>query len=341
MMCKATLLLDRPTLARMFRMDEYIELAEAAFRMHGAGRVSKPGLLHIDADGGEFHMKAGVIHGDEPMLAVKINARFPGDAHAVYAAERSGSGIRGAVLVFDATTGYPLALMDSTEITSMRTGAATAVAAKYMARPDSAVVTVCGTGVQARAQMRALKCVLPLERAYVWGRNLVAARQLADEFADELRIEAMPAARLVDALRTSDASVTCTPATKFFLRRGDVPAGMFIAAVGTDSPGKQELEPALLAASRLVVDVLDQCATVGELQHALRLGVLKQDDVHAELGEIVAGRRSGRMSRDEITIFDSTGTAFQDATVASAVYQRARALGAGMYFDLFAPKFQP
>jgi alanine dehydrogenase len=337
----ATLLIDRRALASMFSMPDYIELVEHSFVLHARGYAPRPGLLHIDSIGGAFHIKAGLLRSDErPILAAKINGRFLDNGNGVasgvgkVAADPLGT-VRGAILVFDATTGYPLALMDSTEITTGRTGAATAVAAKYLARRDSAVATICGSGVQARAHVRAMQCVLPLERVYVWGRNDDAVHQLARELMEQLSIEVLPTENLRAALRASDVCVTCTPATEFFVRLEDVPPGMFIAAIGADSPGKQELDPRLLAAGRLVVDVLEQCAAVGELQHGMRLGLVDRACVHAELGEIVAGTRQGRTSRDELTIFDSTGTAFQDAIVAGAAYQRALESGAGTFFDFF------
>ncbi len=127
----------------------------------------------------------------------------------------------------------------------------------------------------------------------------------------------------------SDIVVTCTPARSPILGRSDVRSGTFVAAVGSDSETKQELEPALLAASKLVVDVLEQCATIGELHHALDSGVMRREDVFAELGEVVSGRRPGREDEDEVTIFDSTGTALEDVAAASLVYERAVAAGAG------------
>jgi ornithine cyclodeaminase/alanine dehydrogenase-like protein (mu-crystallin family) len=124
--------------------------------------------------------------------------------------------------------------------------------------------------------------------------------------------------------------VTCTPARRAFLSRADVRAGTFVAAVGADSQGKQELEPALVASATLVVDLLEQCAEIGELQHALAAGLMKRTDVHAELADVVAGRRPGRTRADEITVFDSTGTALQDVAAAVVVYEKARATGRGL-----------
>ena len=132
------------------------------------------------------------------------------------------------------------------------------------------------------------------------------------------------------AVRLSDVCVTCTPSHHYYLQIADVPAGMFIAAMGADSPVKQELEPNLLVSNKVVVDIFEQCAKVGELHHALDEGLLTRHDVYAELGEIVAGLKPGRATRDEIIIFDSTGTAMQDVASAAAVYARAVARNIGL-----------
>lgn len=153
------------------------------------------------------------------------------------------------------------------------------------------------------------------------------ARRLADAARADggLRAEATDALPL--AVADSDVCVTCTPARQPVLHRAWVRPGTF---VGADAPGKQRLEPTLLAAGRLVVDVLEQCAEIGELAHALRAGVLTREKVAAELGQIVAGLRPGRESRDEITIFDSTGPAIQDVAVAALAYERAVVAGRGL-----------
>ena len=123
--------------------------------------------------------------------------------------------------------------------------------------------------------------------------------------------------------------VTCTPSRVPLLSAADVPTGAFVAGVGADNEDKQELAPDLMAGSTVVVDVLEQCATIGDLHHALMAGVMRREDVHAELADVVSGRKSGRTSRDEITIFDSTGTALEDVAAAAIVYERAALEGRG------------
>ncbi|HMF09791.1 MAG TPA: ornithine cyclodeaminase family protein, partial [Thermoanaerobaculia bacterium] len=156
------------------------------------------------------------------------------------------------------------------------------------------------------------------------------ALTLTDELSFPIEAVSDPAA----AARSSDVCVTCTPSRRALLRTEDIGAGTFVAAVGADAPDKQELEPALLAAGRLVVDSLEQCAAMGELHHALAEGLLDRGAVAAELSEVVAGKKPGRLASDEIIVFDSTGVAIEDVAAAAVVYERACAAGRGAAIDL-------
>jgi ornithine cyclodeaminase/alanine dehydrogenase-like protein (mu-crystallin family) len=152
--------------------------------------------------------------------------------------------------------------------------------------------------------------------------------------ACELGIEVTVADDLAAATRRSDVIITCTPARRWILGRGDVRPGAFVAAVGADNPEKQEIEPSLMAESAVVVDILEQCERMGDLSHAIACGVMNREDVSAELAEVVSGRKTGRRRDDEIVIFDSTGTALQDVAAARCAYERALALGIGLSLDL-------
>jgi ornithine cyclodeaminase/alanine dehydrogenase-like protein (mu-crystallin family) len=154
--------------------------------------------------------------------------------------------------------------------------------------------------------------------------------------APPLAIAIEPVADLLRATRRSDIVVTCTPSSQPILGPRDVGPGTFIAAVGADSEGKQEIDPHLLASSAVVADVLEQCATFGDLHHALAAGVMRREDVRAELGQVVAGTRAGRRTDEETIIFDSTGTALQDVAAAAVVYERALERTVGHVIDLGA-----
>jgi alanine dehydrogenase len=237
------------------------------------------------------------------------------------------------VVLCDGENGYPLALMDSIEITIQRTGAATGIAAKYLARSNSKTATICGCGNQGRISLKALTKVLPIEKVWAHDIDQGSSRRFASELSKELSVDIEPVIDLQTAVKQSDVCVTCTPSQHYFLKQAFVAPGTFIAAVGTDNPEKQELEPALLSRSKVIVDVLEQCATIGELHHALDAGVITRDDVYGELGEVIAGVKPGRTSADEIIVFDSTGMALQDVVTAAAVYEKAVSAEVGRLID--------
>jgi ornithine cyclodeaminase/alanine dehydrogenase len=327
---KGTLLLSREDVASLLTLPEYVEIVEEAFRAYAEGRTVAPGLLHADVPDGEFHVKSGGLELARPYFCLKANAGFYRNR------DRFGlPNIQGMIVLYSAENGYPLALMDSIEITVNRTGAAGAVAAKHLARPESRVVTVCGCGTQGRIQLQALKEVLPVERVFAFDVDSGAARRFAAEMEGQLGLEVTVASDLPAAVGKSDVCVTCTPARHHFLKSEDVTPGTFVSAFGADSPEKWEIDPGLMASGTVVVDILEQCATVGELHHALRAGVMEEDDVHAGLGEVVTGRKAGRTAEEEITVFDATGTGLQDAASAAAAYERALERGRGTFFDFF------
>jgi alanine dehydrogenase len=313
------LFIDSGDVRTLLSIEECIAAVERAFRLHGEGKAPKPGVLGVHAAHGTFHIKAGILDVGRPYFAAKTNANFPGNT------ERYGlPTIQGVIALFDAERGTPLAILDSREITSLRTGAATGVAAKYLARDNASVATICGCGVQGRTQLAAVAAVRSLSRVYAIDRHPEQARRFAREMSNELGIDVVAASDLAAASRESDICVTCTPSRKAILGAGDVRTGAFVAGVGADNEDKQELEPALLERAAVIVDILDQAAVAGDLHHAIAAGAMTRDAVRAELGEVVAGRKPGRLHDDEIIVFDSTGTALQDVAAAVAVYEKAR-----------------
>ena len=325
---EGTLLLTGRDVAALLSIEECMVAVEHAFKLYGEGKTQPPGILGAHSRNGGFHIKAGLLELNRSYFAAKVNANFPENV------TRFGlPTIQGVVVLSDGENGYPLALIDSIEITIQRTGAATGVAAKHLARPDSKAVTICGCGNQGRISLRALTKVLPIETVWAYDRDPSQAQNFARELGKVLRVAIEVVDDLETAVRKSDVCVTCTPSTQPFLRDAFVAPGTFIAAVGADNSEKQELEPTLLGRTKLVVDVLEQSATIGELHHALDAGVITRDDVYGELGEVIAGLKSGRTSRDEIIIFDSTGMALQDVVTAAAVYEKAVTEGTGTLID--------
>ncbi len=326
-----TLLLSRAALEPLLTLDDCIVAVEEAFRAHGEGRVSPPGLLHVETPKGEFHVKAGVMELGQPFFAIKINGGFFGNR-----VNYQMPNIQGLVLLCDGQNGYPLALMDSKAITVKRTGAATAVAAKYLARPDSRVATICGCGTQGVIQLEALLRLFPIKEVHAHSRSAASMERFSQECSARWGIDVTPSPDLEAALADTDICVTCTPAKGAFVKASWVRPGTFVAAVGADSPDKQELDPALLKGHKVVADILDQCLHVGEIHHGVAGGFLTAEDVHAELGEVIAGLRPGRTRSEEITIFDSTGTALQDLAAAMVVYRKVSTGSAYPTFDFFA-----
>lgn len=326
-----TLLLTRAEVADLLGIDECMAAVEDAFRRHAEWQTAPPGLLSMHAAAGAFHIKAALLDAARPYFVAKTNANFPQNQR-----QHGLPLIQGVVVLCDAENGYPLALMDSIEITIIRTGAATGVAAKHLARADARVATICGCGNQGRISLKAIARVRPVERAYAFDVDAAQAKRFASELSSELGIEVQAVADLARAVGQSDICVTCTPAKQAFLERAHVAPGTFVAAVGADNEEKQELAPALLKASKVVVDLLEQCAAIGDLHHAIAAGLMTSADVHAELGQVIAGQRPGRTSAAEIIVFDSTGTALQDACAAATVYERAVRTGRGTKINFFA-----
>lgn len=318
-------------IASLLTIDDCIVAVEQAFRLLGEDKAGPPVVLSIHLPGGGFHVKAGVLDLGRQYFAAKVNGNFPENpAHFALPT------IQGVIVVCDAEKGSPLAVMDSREITSLRTAAATAVAAKHLARRDSRTLTICGCGNQGRVQAIAISRICRLQTIFAYDTCTEQAERLARQLAEHLGILVTAVSDLGTTVRQSDICVTCTTSHKPLLGPDDVSPGTFIAAVGADNPEKQELHPALMAKSKIVADILEQCAAMGDLHHAIAAGVVTRANVHAELGEIVAGIKPGRESDEEITIFDSTGMALQDVAAAAFLYEKAQRQGAGVRLNFAA-----
>jgi len=227
-------------------LGECIGAVEEAFRLNEEGQSFPPGVLETLTGDGGFHIKAaGLKLAERTYYAAKVNANFPQNM-----SKWGLPTIQGVIALYDGESGYPLALLDSIEITALRTGAATVVAAKYLARPDSKVATICGCGVQGRVQLKSLAHLLRLEKVYAYDQVEAFSIKFADEMSAELRMDVISVRDLRGALGETDVCVTCTSSRQSFLMREHVRAGTFVAAVGADNPLKQELDTGLLASSK-------------------------------------------------------------------------------------------
>jgi alanine dehydrogenase len=331
MQFEGTLLLRRSDIERLLSLRDCIDAVDEIFRLQGEGKVPAPGILGVKAPAGGLHVKAALLPGDSNYLVAKLNANFPGNnAHFGLPT------IQGMIAVFDAKNGVPLAILDSIDITIKRTAAASAVTAKYLARKESSVATICGCGQQGRTQLRAVLLVLPLTKVYAFDVNERAAIDFRNELSPELKVDIELVRDLASAIQKSDVCITCTTANESFVCKEDVRPGTFIAAVGADDEHKQEIDSALIASAKVVADSLEQSCAIGDVHHAIARGLMRKEDVYAELCEIVSGQKIGRVADDEIIVFDSTGVAIEDAVAAAAVYERALASGVGTNFGFAA-----
>jgi ornithine cyclodeaminase len=309
-------------------MASCIEACDSAFAAYSRGGASLPGViaLNVPERQGEIHVKAGYLHG-APYYAVKVASGFPRNVEIGLPASD------GMVIVFDSETGQPAAfLLDGGYLTSVRTGAAGGVAAKYLAPEQVWNVAVIGTGDQARYQLDALAIVRPgFTHVSVWGRHPDRAAVLVEELPNRPGMPegcAYEVAGSVDAaLHDADVVITCTGSQSALVRGEWLKLGAHVTAVGSDAPDKQELDPSLPArADLLVVDSRRQASEIGELHHALAAGLIDERKA-VELGEICARTHPGRTSASQLTVCDLTGVGVQDVAAANVVMANAGDLG--------------
>ncbi len=296
---------------------EALDSAETAFRAMAEGRVQIPPPmgLEIPEVSGEVHVKSAYLKG-APIFAVKIASGF---YENIAKGLPSGAGL---ILVFDAQTGFPLALLaDNGYLTDLRTAAAGALAARLLAMDPLGKVAVLGSGIQARYQLRALAHVRHWERTVAWSRNRQRLESYCREMEADLDRPCTPAATPEDALRGADLIITVTASREPLFEAACLPNHATVIAVGSDGPDKRELPAEALArADKIVVDRLGQCLALGEVHHGVRDGVLDPAAVHAELGEILTGKKAGREGA-ELIVCDLTGVGAQDAAIAEVAWR--------------------
>ena len=321
-----TLILARQDVERILTMELALEAVEEAFVEHANGRTQIPNRLLLVLD--EYNGAIGLMPAYMPALAavgVKLIFHHE-DNPRKYGLPESG----GLVIYHDPATGIPLAIMDCAYITQMRTGAATGVSVKYLARADAQVGGIVGTGALAWAQISAICQVRHLRKVKAYDIDPQAVDRFLGEVAG-LGVEAEAVASAQEACSGVDILVTCTPARTPFVRAEWLQPGLHIAAVGADMPHKSELCPDVYArAGKWVTDLMNQALFSGEVSGAIAAGAITEDSLYATLDLIVVGRKPGRESDGEITLYKSTGMAIQDVATARRVYERAMEEGAGL-----------
>lgn len=329
-----TLILTHRDIASLLTPSDAVSVVERAFALHGTGATRMPAKVYLplpEFDGDFRAMPVFIPHLDVdgnagPAAGVKwINAhpRNP---------ERHGlPSVVGVFILSDPDTAHPLAIMDATLMTSLRTGAAAAVASKHLARADADTLGVIGCGAQAQSVIRCHTAIRKWSEILLCDTRPERAQRLAADLAN------LPC-RVVDAGTASAADVICTltPSRTPVVRAEHVRRGAHINALGADAPGKQEVEADILCRSRIFLDDHEQARESGEVNVPLHDGRLSPDAIVGTLGEVVADRLTGRASDEDVTVFDSTGLAVQDLAVASLVYVRARTQRIGTAVALVA-----
>ena len=300
-----------------------------ALRADAIGDAIPSAVLGTHVEHGGFHVKTAGLRRPRPYYVAKVNANFP-----LNPSSRGLPTIQGVLALFDAATGELLALMDSAELTALRTAATSALAASHLAPADATTVAIIGCGVQGLQHARALATVRPIRSMTFVDAHRPAAERLAEMVARELGIAVSIMEDAGAAARSAHIVATCTTAMAPVLGDADMPRPGFVAAVGADNPHKQELTADALARSAVVVDVLEQCAEFGELHHALAAGAMQRGDVRATLTEVIMGTARDRFGPGETIVFDSTGTALQDVACAALVYESAASAGIGETVEL-------
>ncbi|HLU55288.1 MAG TPA: ornithine cyclodeaminase family protein [Pseudonocardia sp.] len=323
---RVVLVLSGSQVERLLDPDELVDAVAAAMADLSAGRASAPDRIaaFVPERDGFLAAMPGYVP-SAGVLAAKLVSLFPGNA---------GTGVpthQAVVVCCDPDTGTPVALLDGTVITAMRTAAASAVSARLLARPDAAVLAVLGTGVQARSHARAMCRVRPIREIRVAGRDRGRSAALAAELAGELGVTAVGVGSYAEALDGADLVCAATHATEPVVRREWLAPGVHIASVGF---GGREVDDATVADALVCVEsrraaLAPHPTGAADLHEPIHAGLITAEHVHAELGELVLGTRPGRTADDQITLYKSVGVAVQDAAAAALVLRAARERGVG------------
>ena len=324
---RKTLILGRDDMMGLLTAAEYVQCVENAFRRHGEGRyyMEPKGHIVLDKYPGEWEVMPSYIEEPEAAACKWVSIREQNRAKFELPTVFS-------ILIYThPETGFPLAICDGSYHTLMRTGASAAVSAKWLARKDSKILAIVGAGDMAMGALRTCETLFDWREARIWSRS----QATLDDFmaSEQPRYPALtikPSTKLEDVVPGADVVVTITPARGPIVRDEWITAGTHIAAVGADKDGDQELEGAILQRARIFVDDIRQCRTDGEINVPLAQGLIAESDIAGEIGEVVAGKKPGRTSDSEITLFDSTGIALQDSATVPLEYERAVAAGVGV-----------
>jgi len=309
-----TLLIGKSEIEEFLSMGEVLKAVEYSFKLKAQGKVIMPPKLYLNLPEyqGDFRAMPAYIDGSAGIKWV-----------SVYPNNKKCPTVMATIILCDPKNGCPLAIMDGTYITAMRTGAAGGLAVKYLARRESSVIGMIGAGRQAETQLLAISEVLPkIKEVKVFDKQKGVSLRYVQEMGAKLNIN-IRLAETIGGAAEADIVVTTTPSRKPIIKKEHIRSGTHINAIGADAKGKQELEVDLLTAAKVIVDDIEQASHSGEINVPLSEGLIEVADIHGTLGEIVANMKKGRESAEDITVFDSTGLAILDIICAKLVYEKA------------------
>jgi alanine dehydrogenase len=325
-----TLVLSEEAVKKLLTFEEVTDAVESAFRMKGLGHAQMPPkqYLFMKKYNGDVRTMPAYLEETDAVAIKVVNSHPENRKHGLPT-------VMATIILVDPRTGTPIAIMGGTWITALRTGAAGAIAAKHLAKSNPKNVGFVGAGTQARTQLMGLQSVFNIEEVRVWDLNEKAAAKYAEEMTIKYSQSSVCSVKSIEkAVQGADIIVTATPSRKPLVSAEWVNEGTHINCVGADAPGKQELDPAILVKSKIVVDDWSQSCHGGEINVPLAKGIIRREDVWGDICEIVAGLKQGRTSSEEITVFVSTGLAIQDAATANIVYRKALKQKIGKHVEI-------
>ena len=315
-----TLLLDRNVVNTLLKMADVINVVEEAFRIWGEGKGNMPAKVYLPVEHGDFRAMPAALPGCAGMKWVSVHPQNP---------SRNLPSVMATMIYNDSETGYPLAIMDATEITAYRTGAAAAIASKYLARQDSHTIGIIGAGCQAYTQILAHAELFSPIAINVFDISKVAVDRLINSFPGfSIRNCSIQEAA------ASDIVCTLTPSRNPIIKKEWIIAGTHVNAVGADATGKEELDSSILKDAIVIVDDLEQASAGGEINVPIQKGIYTIREVYGTLAELVTGEKKGRTDNKVITVFDSTGIAIEDIAVAKFLFEKAQQMGGYPSIDL-------
>ena len=327
---KGVLILTWKEVEELLDMAEVIQSVEMAFKEKGTRKVQMPPKIYLNFDRYDGDLRAMPAYLSTLGIAgVKIVNSHSKNRNIGLPT------VMALIELVEPKNGRPLALLDGTKITSFRTGAASAVATKYLARKDSKVLGIIGAGVQSQTQIDAISKIINIEEINVFDADKKASERLTRFVADK----GIPSKVLIkdsakEAVIGSDIVSTATPSRSPIIFVDWLKAGVHINAIGADAPGKRELDPEILKKGKIIVDDTEQTMHSGEINYPISKGILLKEDIYAELGDIIVGKKMGRTSEADITIFDSTGLAILDVAVGYMIFQKAIKENRGIVIDI-------